>query len=194
MHQPKGNNKSNRKRKVKGEKNTSKAKKVKKTPQNKTTSGNKTQKPPNPKKAEYQALVTAVKKIYNSFSATGFPSKVPAQPPPPSVQPELSSVQHLANPHHGAPTRIATPTDVPCTIQQQNMEHQITLSETAKIFGRAVGCHLDTADNFQKFQPTGGFRDLLQSDELRELREENLCLQQEVKMLRSQLKNQPGKE
>lgn len=125
----KGNNKENRKRKVQGEKNTSKTKKVKKTPQNKTTtSSDEIQKPPNPKKAEYQASVTAVKEIYSSFSAAGFPSKVPAQPPPPSVQPALSSAQHLANPQHGAPSRITTPTGISCTIQQQNMEHRTTLT------------------------------------------------------------------
>ena len=126
--------------------------------------------------------------------AAGFLPSVPVQPPSPKVQPALSSVQPPANLQLLAPTPINTPTSTPCTIQQQNVEHQTTQSETAEIFGRAVGGDLDTADNFQQFQPAGGFCDLLQSDELSKLREENRRLQQEIKMLRSQLKIQPGKE
>ena len=78
----------------------------------------------------------------------------------------------------------------------QRVDHQATLSETAEIFGRAVGGDLDAEENYQvQFPPAGGYRYLLHSDnELRELREENLRLQEYIKMLRSQLKNQPGKE
>lgn len=123
-------NKKNRKRNAQGEKNTSKAKKVKEIPQNKTAtkSSDKTQKPPNPKGAEYQASVTAVKEIYNSFSAAGFPPSAPVQPPPPSMQPALSSVQPRPNLQHWAPTPITIPTGTPCTLQQQNVDPQATLS------------------------------------------------------------------
>ena len=66
---PEGNNKENRKRKPRGETNNLQVKKVKKKTQNKTAtkSSNEILKPPNPKTAEYQASVSAVKKIYNSL-------------------------------------------------------------------------------------------------------------------------------
>ena len=76
------------------------------------------------------------------------------------------------------------------------MDHQTTLSETAEIFSRAVGGDLDTEENYQaQFPPAGGYRYLLHSDdELRELREKNLHLQEEIKMFRSKLKNQGRKK
>ena len=67
---PEDNDKENRKRKPRGETNNSQAKKVKKTSHNKTAtkSSNEILKPTNPKKAEYQASVSAAKEIYNSFA------------------------------------------------------------------------------------------------------------------------------
>lgn len=292
---PEDNDKENRKRKPRGETNNSKAKKVKKTSQNKTAtkSSNGVLKPPNPKTAEYQASVSAVKEIYNSFATAGFPPSVPAQPPPtsmkttssvqppvnvhlcspnsftnpmntprtiqqrnvehrgspsaglpPSVQsrasvprssptpttsstviptiqqqnggyqttpsaafpssvlaqappqgvhPILSSVQTQANVQLSSPAPVTTPMSIPCTSQQQNVEHRTTLSETAEIFGRAVACNLHSTDSCDQY-PAGGFSDLLQRDELTDLREENRRLQEENKMLRCKLKNQPGKK
>ena len=52
---------------------------------------------------------------------------------------------------------------------------------------------MDPTDNCEQY-PTGGFSDLLQTDELTDLREENRRLQEEYKMLRCKLKNQPGKK
>ena len=67
------NDRENRKRKPRGEKNNSQAKKVKKTSQNKTAtkSSNQILKPAHPKTAEYQASVSAAKEIYNSFATAG---------------------------------------------------------------------------------------------------------------------------
>lgn len=122
---PEDNDKENRKRKPRGETNNSKAKKVKKTSQNKTAtkSSNGVLKPPNPKTAEYQASVSAVKEIYNSFATAGFPPSVPAQPPPTSMK-TTSSVQPPVNVHLCSPNSFTNPMNTPRTIQQRNVEHR----------------------------------------------------------------------
>ena len=102
-------------------------------------------------------------------------------------------MQTQANVQLSSPAPITTPMSIPCTSQQQNVEHWTTLSETAEIFGRAVVCNLDPTDNCEQY-PAGGFSGLLQRDELTHQREENRRLQEENKMLRCKLKNQPGKK
>lgn len=52
---------------------------------------------------------------------------------------------------------------------------------------------MDPTDNCEQY-PAGGFSDLPQRDELTDLREENRRLQEDYKMLRCNLKNQPGKK
>ena len=130
---------------------------------------------------------------YQTTPSAAFPSSVLAQAPPQGVHPTLSSVQTQANVQLSSPAPVTTPMNIPCTSQQQNVEHRTTLSETAEIFGRAVACNLDSTDNCEQY-PAGGFSDLLQRDELTDLREENHRLQEENKMLRCKLKNQPGKK
>ena len=111
---PEDNNKENRKQKPRGETNNLQAKKVKKTSQNKTAtkSSNEILKPLNPKTAEYQASVSAVKKIYDSFATASFPPSVPEQPPPTSMQP-TSSVQPLVNVQLCSPNSVTNPMILP---------------------------------------------------------------------------------